>query len=333
METAVINTPIQVLDKILALNLDITIWSARSKLTAEDFGGVNLPPDELASLGSKKICDPTKIAVFLKLKARAFSLLDKHGVRFLSGWAIPEDKTSEVVAGLCSIRDDFYTAKSDFLASYEAGIADWINRHPTWGSIISNSTVSKDYVDKKLNFSWQLYRVAPATGLPSIQAMEESGLTPEVENLGETLFDEISKQAATFWKRSLEGKTEVSHRALSPLRTMKEKLNSLTFVAPHAFPIVNLIETALAKVPAKGLITGSSLLMIQGMVCILKDKSALIAQAEAMMMLGATDDGFAGFFASYEEPDPVLNLEDKDDEGQEEAPLLPVSHFDSMGLW
>ena len=50
-----------------------------------------------------------------------------------------------------------------------------------------------------------------------------------------------------------------------------------------------------------------------------------------MMMLGATDDGFAGFFASYEEPDPVLDLEDE--EGQEEAPLLPVSHFDSMGLW
>ena len=58
MQTPILNTPLQVLDNILALNLNITLWSARKKLTAEDFGGVELPPDDLASLGSKKICDP-----------------------------------------------------------------------------------------------------------------------------------------------------------------------------------------------------------------------------------------------------------------------------------
>ena len=42
METPVLNTPLQVLDNILALNLNITLWSARKKLTAEDFGSVEL---------------------------------------------------------------------------------------------------------------------------------------------------------------------------------------------------------------------------------------------------------------------------------------------------
>ena len=107
METPILNTPLQVLDNILALNLNITLWSARKKLTAEDFGGVELPPDDLASLGSKKICDPARLNVFTKLKARAFSLLDKHGVRFLSGWAIPEDQAGDIIQGLCEIRDEF----------------------------------------------------------------------------------------------------------------------------------------------------------------------------------------------------------------------------------
>ena len=57
----VLNTPVHVLDKILALNLDITVWTAKTKLTAEDFGGVQLPPDDIASLGNKKICDPDKL--------------------------------------------------------------------------------------------------------------------------------------------------------------------------------------------------------------------------------------------------------------------------------
>ena len=38
----ILNTPVHVLDKIFALNLDITVWTAQTKLTAEDFGGVQL---------------------------------------------------------------------------------------------------------------------------------------------------------------------------------------------------------------------------------------------------------------------------------------------------
>mgnify|MGYP003371351978 CR=1 FL=1 len=53
-------TDIKVLDCLLALNLQVSIWSARKKLTPEDFSGVSaldLPPDDLASLGSKRVCD------------------------------------------------------------------------------------------------------------------------------------------------------------------------------------------------------------------------------------------------------------------------------------
>ena len=200
METAILNTPIQILDNILALNLNISLWSARKKLTVEDFGGVELPPDDLASLGSKKICDPVRINVFTKLKARAVNLLDKHGVRFLSGWAIPEDKAGEIIQGLCEIRDEFLMEKQSFLNDYDTAIAAWIQKHPSWASIIENSTVSREYVDLRMGFHWQLYRVFPAAGLESDIAMTESGLHEEVENLGNTLFSEIAKEASEVWK-------------------------------------------------------------------------------------------------------------------------------------
>ena len=44
MDTPTLITPLHVLDRILALNLDISLWSARTKLTEEDFGGAELPP-------------------------------------------------------------------------------------------------------------------------------------------------------------------------------------------------------------------------------------------------------------------------------------------------
>lgn len=41
------NTPIlsdiKVLDNLLALNLNVSLWSARKKMVLEDFGGAELP--------------------------------------------------------------------------------------------------------------------------------------------------------------------------------------------------------------------------------------------------------------------------------------------------
>ena len=87
---------IRILDNLLALNLNVSLWSARRKMCQEDLGGAELPPEDLASLGSKRIADPENLKVFGTLKARAFNYLDRHGVRFMSGWAIPEEKAGEI---------------------------------------------------------------------------------------------------------------------------------------------------------------------------------------------------------------------------------------------
>lgn len=331
---AILNTPIQVLDKILALNLDINIWSARAKLTAEDFGETELPPDELASLGSKKICDPDKIKVFSKLKKRATTMLDRNGVRFLSGWAIPEDKAGDIIAELCRIRDEFLAEKASFIASYDLAIEDWINAHPAWSSLIAGSTVSREHVEKRIGFSWQLYRVLPVAGLSDDKAMAESGLMSEVENLGGTLFYEITKDADDIWKKVFEGKTEVTHKALSPLKTMREKLNGLSFVEPHVAPVVEILDATLARMPKRGLISGASLFMVQGIVSLLKDGKALLAQAEAMMTSPAPENVLAAFFGEHEQNEPVLELEGEIEEAEPVfAPALATGTIDSLGLW
>ena len=135
-----------ILDRLVAVNLNVTIWSARKKLTAADFGGVELPPEELASLGSKKICDPERLRIFTTLKARAVSRLDSLGIRFLGGWAIPEDQAAHVHTLLKLLRDEFLSAKDDFLNSYDQAIQAWVDKHPGWERLIANSPVSADQV-------------------------------------------------------------------------------------------------------------------------------------------------------------------------------------------
>lgn len=270
-------TSMCVLDSLIAINLAISLWSARKKMQAEDFGGAELPPDDIASLGSKKIADPERLRIFSTLKSRAFSFLDRHGVRFMSGWAIPETKVSMIVAELIDIRDAFMQAKEDFLADYDEGIQEWVGRHKQWGDIIRNSTVSSDYVRSRIGFTWNLFKVEPVPA-------HVSDLQDEVANLGGTLFQEIAKSADDIWKRVYEGKAEVTHKALSPLKTLHSKLHGLALIDPHVRPAADLIQTALDMTPTrKGNITGTDLLMLQGVVSMLRNPKLLYDNSQKIL--------------------------------------------------
>ena len=329
-------TDIKVLDSLLALHLEVNIWTARKKLSPEDFAGATLPPEDLASLGSKRICDPEDLRIFGTLKARAVSLLDKHGVRFLGGWAIPQDQADIIVTELEQILSDFNTAKEDFLARYDESVREWISKHAGWEQIIADSTVSADYVRSRIGFIWRLYRIVPPD--PADPVME--GLRQEVESLGETLFGEVAKAASEAWHKCFAGKTEITRKALSPLRTIHQKLSGLSFVEPRVTPIVDLIHTAFEHLPRRGRIEGANLLMLQGLVSMLRDTDTLVEHGQKIMD-GASSADVLGLIVTSTVDAQVVNgldMEDNDDMDNEEMPTFPQTvptqpSLPSCGLW
>ena len=336
-----IQSDFTVLDKLLAVNLSITLWSARRKMTPEDIGGINLPPEDLASLGSKRIADPESLKVFSSLKSRTFSFLDRHGVRFMSGWAIPEDKAGLIVQELIAIRDEFQTAKQEFLSQYDQSIQSWINKHQQWKEIIQSSTVSSEYVNARMSFKWQIYKVEPLMQNENEMAVLESGLAEEVTSLGSTLFNEIARAAEDMWKKVYQGKTEVTHRALSPLKTLLGKLQGLSFVEPHIAPVAECIESVLNRQPKRGNINGSDLVMLQGLVCLLKDSNALPEHAHNVL-LGAsgTDLILNSAFQNNSVSEEMAAEEIDDSVSDDEAITIPspevnvsVTAIPSYGLW
>ncbi len=338
---------IRILDNLLALNLNVSLWSARRKMNQEDLGGAELPPEDLASLGSKRIADPENLKVFGTLKARAFNYLDRHGVRFMSGWAIPEEKAGEIVQELCNIRNDFQKEKEAFLADYDQNVQGWIEKHHQWGEIIRNSIVGPDYVRARMDFRWQLYKVSPLAQHTDNTAVLEAGLAEEVQGLGGTLFDEVAKSANDIWRRVYHGKTEVTHKALSPLRTLHAKLTGLSFVEPHVAPVADIVQAALLRMPKKGNITGTDLLLLQGLVCLLKDSVALVAHAQKVIEgygpAFVLDTLLAGPTCVSEPDDPAGRVDSTVDGEMDDEPILPeipvvdspLPHpaIPSLGLW
>lgn len=338
---------IRILDNLLALNLNVSLWSARRKMSQEDLGGAELPPEDLASLGSKRIADPENLKVFGTLKARAFNYLDRHGVRFMSGWAIPEEKAGEIVQELLNIRTEFQKEKEAFLACYDKNVQAWIEKHHQWGEIIRNSLVEPDYVRARMDFRWQLYKVAPLEQHTDNTAVLEAGLAEEVQGLGGTLFDEVAKSADDIWRRVYHGKTEVTHKALSPLRTLHTKLTGLSFVEPHVAPVADIVQSALLRMPKKGNITGTDLLLLQGLVCLLKDSTALVGHAQKVIEgygpAFVLDALLAGPDVIHESDCPAGQMDGTVDGEMDDEPILPeipvadsaLLHpaIASLGLW
>lgn len=329
------NTDITVLDRLLVVNLDVHIWSARKKLLPLDLGNADLPPEELASLGSKRVCDPEDLKTFGTLKARAISILERVGIRFLGGWAIPEEKLDEITSGLASIRDEFNSAKDAFLKRYNSSVQDWINKHPGWQEIIANSIVGEDYVRSRLDFRWQTFRIeAPQTDNSKI---ENDNLTEDIQNLGCTLYDEISKSATETWHKCYEGKTEVTRKALSPLKTMYDKLMGLTFVEPRVCSIASLIKTALDNIPQRGPIAGATLLMLQGLISLLKNPQEIVAHGQKILEGNRPEDVLAVLTGSASNlpilgSTPASDMADKDDFPELNiVPSPPV--LENCGLW
>jgi hypothetical protein len=327
-------TDITVLDHIVAVNLAIHIWSARKKLDPVDLGSAVLPPEDLASLGSKKICDPDALKVFGTLKARAVSLLDRIGVRFLSGWAVPESRIDEVTRELMAIRDEFDQEKEAFLNRYDQAIQDWIAKHPQWSSIIANSIVSESHVRSRTSFCWQVFKVS----IP--EKPGQDSLHSEIFGLGHTLFGEVAKAATEAWHRCYAGKLEITRKALSPLKTIHDKLMGLVFVEPRVLPIAELLATAFASIPKRGIIKDSTLVMLQGLVSLLRNPEALLEHGQMILEGNKQAQDVLGSFLNNL---PTMDVTEFINCGEDEEPMLPMpedaQHFvpplaiESHGLW
>ena len=274
-------TDITVLDRLVVVNLDVHIWTARKKLIPLDLGDAELPPEDLASLGSKRICNPEDLRSFGTLKARAVSVLERNGIRFLSGWAVPEARLDKIMIELRAIKTEFDTAKHAFLQRYEQSVQAWINMHPQWGNIIAGSTVSEEYVRSRIDFRWQAFMVRQ----PDWQGMEKPAddFINDISHLGGTLFDEVAKAASDAWQRCYAGKEEVTRKALSPLKSIYDKLMGLTFVEPRVAPVAELLDMAFRSIPKRGAIRGSILIMLQGLVALLQNPQALAGHAQMIL--------------------------------------------------
>src|SRR5664279_4724340 len=260
-----------ILDQMVLVKVEATIYGARKKLKIEDLvlaDGSKLPPEDLASLGSKRLLDPDQLTVFNRLKKEAERICLRIGTRFLGGYAIPCSAAPGIIAELERIAVDFDTAKTQFLAGYDAAVTDWVVRHPEFAGIIDKAVDSVEFVSTRFSFDYLVVTV----GLPELLPAEDIvRLESKIGSLSEQMFYEIAVDASQFIEQSLIGKDQVTRSAVRPIKRMRDKLDGLGFLDYRVAPVVSTIDELLKRIPDKGAIEGPILQEILATAMLLAD--------------------------------------------------------------
>jgi hypothetical protein len=285
-----------ILERVVLVKVEANIYGARKKLKKEDLvlaDGSKLPPEDLASLGSKRLLDPDELTVFNRLKKEAERICLRIGTRFLGGYAIPKDSAPGIIAELERIALDFATAKTEFLAGYDAAVKDWVVRHPEFAGIIEKAVDTVEFVSTRLSFDFLLVSV----GLPEeLPAEDVAKLESKICSLSEQMFYEIAVDANQFIEQSLLGKDQVTRNAVRPIRRMRDKLDGLGFLDYRVAPVVNTIDDLLSRIPDKGALEGGILQEILATAMLLADPDKTRRHGEGLLAaqslpMDSQDDG------------------------------------------
>ncbi|MHB8410229.1 MAG: DUF3150 domain-containing protein, partial [Acidiferrobacterales bacterium] len=222
------NQLLKITDRITVVVFNTTIWSGRRKLHPEDFfigDGGNLPPDDVASLGSKKICDPDALRIFKTIDDRMERACLAAGTRFLGGFAIPNEKIAALAETLDQYVADFNAAKQAFLADYDNQAQAWIARHPTFDAQLRNAMLTSKDVEHRLFCGYTAFTVGH-TADPKGAATLDNG----VGGLADQLYREVAKEAETAFDNMLSSQGSVSRRSVKPLQRLHDKLDGLAIL-------------------------------------------------------------------------------------------------------
>jgi hypothetical protein len=236
-----------ILDNVEVIKLDISIWTSSKKLRPEDLvlaDGSRLPPEDLASLGTKKTINPEKLKEFNRIKKEAERICLTTGTRFIGGFANPRDEISRITQELDALSVKFYAERDLFLASYAADTEEWINAHTEFSDAIRRAIEPVGTVSAKIRFDYVVFRVSK----PEIA----DSLDRRTLSMSEQLFKEIAQEASSIIDRAFLGKDSVSVRALNGFRKMRDKLDSLGFLDHRCMPVVDEIDSVLRVLPDKG---------------------------------------------------------------------------------
>ena len=263
----------------------VNSYTGSKRLTPEDLGfkSDDLPPEDLASLGSMHTCDPKKLAKFESARNAQRLACLQYGVQRMGAFAVPKARAIELATRLDEIKNEFYAYKSEFLKDFVSSREAWINKpaFARWTEVIRTRLHSVQYLDQQIQCGWSAFVAGSTAELPLREGESVSSLgagsLDEAAGIGYAALSEIAVLAQALMRESLSSeRTEITQKIFSPIRRMRDKLDGLSFADPRLIGVVKYINDVISALPQKGKMTGTELGAVQTLVAALGNPETIL---------------------------------------------------------
>ena len=122
---------------------------------------------------------------------------------------IAGDKAGNFNPSSSATRAEIAMMITRYLSAQKLSKSDWIMAHPDYAEMLVRSMASPDYVRSRLSFGWRTF---------GLRMTKSSNIRDELEGLGNSVFADVAKQAASAQQEVFSGRDSVTQKAL-PSRT------------------------------------------------------------------------------------------------------------------
>lgn len=243
-----------VTENLVLFSLDFHIISGSRRLQPADLDlppGTELPPETVASLGSKNFVSKDEIRKFTNLYNKAKTACLRFGVKFLGGFAVAQDKAAELEKELDQICVEFNQLKADFSIRFDQCIDQFASENPSWAQIIRAAPCDRSRIDHFMGAAFTCFEINPAQGL-------EGSLLSSTTSLSSQLYRDVADIADKLTESLNDaGPTKgVTQKSKAYVRNISDKLNSLSFLDGSASAISAYLDSELASLPMTGRLKG-----------------------------------------------------------------------------
>lgn len=215
------------------LRIDISIWTGRAKLNRGEVDDSQLPPEDLVTLGSKRLFDPAKLTKFNSIKSNVNYTCNRYGVKFLGGWLVAASVLPTVLQRLEELRRDWDTTMAEFLANYSDECEAWLSQNEEWRTILASALPVQSEISRRFNFGWQTFNVAPA---PTHGIGDQTD--DEIQAVRPRAMEKMAKAIADTLPVYADGKKFRS----APLQRLADQCNALSFASPELSKLATVLQ-------------------------------------------------------------------------------------------
>lgn len=294
----------QIIDKINVVVFEVTAVS----------GTVSRDPGDdpkVFTAGSVRYINPDHLKVYAAARQQANRACRNNGVRFLSGWAVPDASVESLVAELNPIAQRVETAKADLIASWDDKLEAWQMDQPQVRPY-AGKFPSAEHTDRQTGARLSVYRIHPA----SIQSDAKDGIQVEVDGLAGRVLHEIAQDVQDTWK---PGASQASQRIKNLLNRLASKCRTLEFLGGNLGSTATFIEEAIRRMPTEGPIQGADFAILAGILNILSSPEKM--QNTSKMICEA---GFGAVETFFTKPPEVEPEEEPEIEAMPDEILAPA---------